>query len=147
MPNHTTPRLITALPDGRFIVEDRLFRAADGTFYKCEFSPTLNPTERLPQPECVALAQACAIDPEGGAWDAPEVFELAAIADYSRTAPAVPDELKGDISEWFYWSKTGFASGSSYAWGALFNYGLVSANHRSSSGFVRAVRRVPASQS
>ena len=144
----TPPRLITVHPDGRFIVEDRLFRAADGTLYKCEFSLTLNPTERLQQPECIALAQQCAIDPDGGAWDAPEVFELAAIADYSQCAPAVPEAIKGDISQWFYWSKTADAdaSDSSFAWGVLFNYGLVYSYHRNSTGFVRAVRRVPASQ-
>ena len=133
--------------NGIITLEDRLFQAADGSFYKLQFSPTLNPDERLEHAEAVALAQQCTLDPDGGAWDAPEIHELAALVDYTQLDPAVAPELKGSTKPNWHWSKTGYASDSSFAWGVGFDDGYVLIGNRNDGGFVRAVRRVPASQS
>ncbi len=134
--------------NGIITLEDRLFQAVDGSFYKLQFSPTLNPEERLEHSEAVALAQQCSLDPDGGAWDAPEIHELAALVDYTQLDPAVAHELKGSTKPSWHWSKTGYASVSSYAWGVYFGGGGVGIYLRNDGdGFVRAVRRVPASQS
>lgn len=133
--------------NGIITLEDRLFQAADGSFYKLQFSPTLNPDQRLEHAEAVALAQQCRLDPDNGAWDAPEIHELAALVDYTQIDPAVAPELKDGTKPNWHWSKTGYASVSSYAWGVYFSNGVVGYYNRDCSGFVRAVRRVPASQS
>ena len=137
----------TFLPDGRFIDNDRLYRAADGSLYRCEYSPTLNPEDSQDHASCMALASACKLDPSGGAWDAPEDFEIEALVCRKHSEPATPPELMKDTKPNRYWTKTPYQSVSSYAWGVYFDDGGVSFYGRDGGGFVRAVRRVPASQS
>ncbi len=81
-------------------------------------------------------------------WRLPESHELALLIRHDKYKPAIDTEFFPitPTDDW-YWSNTEHASGSSYAWGVGFDNGLVDIGHRGNGGFVRAVRRVPASQS
>ncbi|MCP1375993.1 DUF1566 domain-containing protein [Dyella lutea] len=80
-------------------------------------------------------------------WRLPERLELEAILDLTRHSPAIdPTYFRDTQSDW-YWTCTPTAWSSVYAWFVSFGHGHVLGNHRDSSAFVRAVRRVaPASQ-
>ena len=80
-------------------------------------------------------------------WTLPESHELALLIRHDRYEPAIDPTFfpHTPTSDW-YWTNTPHASVSSYAWGVYFGLGGVSGYHRFDPGFVRAVRRVPASQ-
>ena len=80
-------------------------------------------------------------------WVLPERQELLLIVDLSKRLPAIDTALfpNTPTHDW-YWTATELASDSSFAWGVLFYLGYVYYSPRNGAGFVRAVRRVPASQ-
>ena len=133
----------TLHPEGHFTDDSRHYRAADGSFYKLQFSPVLNSGEAAQHAKAITLAAACDIDPANGPWALPTVEELASLVDYTRTYPALAPEIAGELEGGWFWSATPHASASSYAWGVYFYaYNAAKARYR------RAVRRVavPASQ-
>ncbi len=77
-------------------------------------------------------------------WDRPTRFELESILDLSRFSPAVDPAYFKNIKSAWYWSKTLDAEcPADGAWAVHFGHGTVSRSNQGSTGFVRAVRRVP----
>lgn len=72
-------------------------------------------------------------------WRLPTIKELISIVDYERRSPAI-DPLFQCESSW-YWSSTGYAGASGYAWFVYFGSGLVHWNGRGYKHCVRPVRQ------
>jgi hypothetical protein len=80
-------------------------------------------------------------------WRLPTVDELFALADRTRTDPAIDTGAFPDTQSDWYWTSTIVAWSSDDAWIVSFNYGDAGNGHRGySDAFVRAVRGVPAGQ-
>ncbi|NUS38287.1 MAG: DUF1566 domain-containing protein [Lysobacter sp.] len=80
-------------------------------------------------------------------WRQPTVDELFALADRTRTEPAIDTEAFPDTRSDWYWTSTITAWSSDSAWIVSFSYGDANDLRRVSGyAFVRAVRGVPAGQ-
>jgi hypothetical protein len=80
-------------------------------------------------------------------WRLPTVDELFALADRTRTEPAIDTEAFPDTQSDWYWTSTISAWSSGFAWIVGFYDGNANYYHRDyNNAFVRAVRGVPAGQ-
>jgi hypothetical protein len=80
-------------------------------------------------------------------WRLPTVDELFALADRTRTEPAIDTEAFPDTQSDWYWTSTISAWSSGYAWVVCFDGGDAGSSRRDGDyAFVRAVRGVPAGQ-
>ncbi|HZR35704.1 MAG TPA: DUF1566 domain-containing protein [Nevskia sp.] len=87
----------------------------------------------------------------GGGWRLPTVAELNSLVDRTRREPAIDTALFPATQSDWYWTGEILAprdasSPSVYAWNVYFSDGSVGYGGQDGSGFVRAVRRVPAGQ-
>lgn len=74
-------------------------------------------------------------------WRLPTADELQSIVDYSvAPGPAIDGTWFLNTQQFGYWTGTGYAGGSSYAWVVSFVNGSVGVNFRSFSSHVRLVR-------
>jgi hypothetical protein len=74
-------------------------------------------------------------------WRMPTVDELFALADRTRSDPAIDTRFFPDCKPNWYWSSTPYApSPGDYAWSVLFSGGSAAWCYRDGLGFVRAVR-------
>ena len=71
-------------------------------------------------------------------WRLPDIKELISIVNYKTHYPAT--DLEGMLPE-HYWSSTTHSSNTVRAWGVDFYYGDVYGGNKSSSSYVRAVRK------
>ena len=132
------------LPENCFRDIGASLLAADGSRYFLEWTPTLN-SERRPRAALLQLCADCQLD--GGGWDAPTALELATLVDHSQEGPATFAELADDTqSDWYVTKTVDPSSPSDSAVYVDFHLGSVVWYSQGSGGFVRAVRRVPASQ-
>jgi hypothetical protein len=80
-------------------------------------------------------------------WRLPTVDELFALADRTRTEPAIDTEAFPDTQSDWYWTSTISAWSSGDAWFVGFSFGDADYYRRDGNfAFVRAVRGVPAGQ-
>jgi hypothetical protein len=80
-------------------------------------------------------------------WRLPTVDELFALADRTRTEPALDTDAFPDTQSDWYWTSTIAAWSSGFAWIVGFYDGYANYYHRYYNlAFVRAVRGVPAGQ-
>jgi hypothetical protein len=75
-------------------------------------------------------------------WRLPTADELQTLVDYSVAypGPTIDGTWFPNTQQYAYWSATGYAGSSSFAWGVGFGSGVVSGNGRLSSYHVRLVR-------
>ena len=91
---------------------------------------------------CADLALAGFTD-----WRLPTIEELFALADRTRSSPAIDTDAFHDTQSDWYWSSTITAWSSNYAWIVNFNNGNAGSLHRVyGGGLVRAVRSVAPGQ-
>ncbi len=140
---HATPRFLD-LTEG-CIRDARIYTDDAGLRYHREWTPTLNPDGRVDHASAIKLAGACVL--LGGGWAlAEDPYELASLVDYGRCDPAIDTDAFPDTKSSFYWTGKPHAANPDWAWGVGFGGGYVDDGHRGNTGYVRAVRRVPAGQ-
>ena len=94
-----------------------------------------------------AVKACTALDIAGHSdWRMPTVEELFALADRTRTSPAIDIAFFPDTKNDWYWSSTPCAWSSGSAWLVHFGSGYANSNGRSYEACVRAVRAVSAGQ-
>lgn len=142
MPN---PKFIP-IADGCCRDVSRQYLRDDGVWCFLEWTPTLNPDNRLPFAEAVSLAQQCEL--AGGGWSAPDAHQLQSIVDYSRFDPAIDTSVPtfADTKGWYWTGTVDPSSPSGGAYGVYFLDGCLGWGGHGLQGFVRACRLVPASQ-
>ncbi len=80
-------------------------------------------------------------------WRLPTDRELQILIRRDLHAPAIDAAFfPGTKTDDWYWTATPHAAYPDWAWGVGFSFGYVNSLHRDNTGYVRAVRRVPAGQ-
>ena len=94
----------------------------------------------VPHAKCEAACAALTLTGHSD-WDLPSIGELQLLIDRSRSSPAINVDFFPTTKNDWYWTKTPAAWSAASAWVVDFDYGSVSYDHRSDSGFALAVRR------
>jgi len=76
-------------------------------------------------------------------WYLPNVDELRSIVDNGRVSPAIDPTAFPATPSSYFWSSSSYAGSASYAWAVDFSSGYVSNDAKTSTYYVRCVRRPP----
>ena len=73
-------------------------------------------------------------------WRLPNIYELITLLDNTKSSTPIIINGIENISSFYYWSSTTYASGSSYAWDVDFGYGNALSDYKTNISYVRCVR-------